>query len=316
MPHWPRRLWQDHASLLVVAAGVAAVGWSLPAELAQWEIGMTGLAQEWRGPRRLQAPVTIVAVDDFSLQQSAQADLSRDPLVRSIQNWPWPRAVQGEVLDRLYAAGARAVAFDLLFDTASSHGPDDDASLSRALQRHGKTSVLAAMVLESEGEVGGLALCLPLPLLRQAHPQLATGLLNGPLEGDGSIRRRPGDYALQVRRELGDAVPPGLAVSLLDRGGGQDRSRPPALPGSWLPLLNPYGPPRSIPTLSIWQLLEPGSYAALRSSGRLRGQFVLIGPTAALFQDLHRTPFSGAEGTAGVELHATELANRLEGRSL
>lgn len=83
-----------------------------------------------------------------------------------------------------------------------------------------------------------------------------------------------------------------------------------------MPLLDPYGPPRTIPTLSVWSLLEPRSFQALRASGRLRDQLVLIGPTATLFQDLHRGPFAGAEGMPGVELHATELANRAEGRAL
>jgi adenylate cyclase len=58
------------------------------------------------------------------------------------------------------------------------------------------------------------------------------------------------------------------------------------------------------------------SYTELLQSGQLENQLVLVGPTASVFQDLHRTPFSGAEGMPGVELHATELANRLEGRAL
>lgn len=86
--------------------------------------------------------------------------------------------------------------------------------------------------------------------------------------------------------------------------------------GAWLPLLDPHGPPRTIPTLPVWNLLESRSYRALLDSGRLRDQRVLVGPTAPLFQDLHRGPFAGAEGMPGVELHATELANRLEGRAL
>ena len=43
---------------------------------------------------------------------------------------------------------------------------------------------------------------------------------------------------------------------------------------------------------------------------------MLVGPTAAVFQDLHPAVFSGAQGMPGVELHATEVANRLEDRSL
>ena len=303
-----------HPVASVLALGVAVGGWTWAAPLQSWELAMTGLAQEWRGSRRLRAPVTIVAIDDLSLQQAANADISGDPLLRQLQNWPWPRAIQVALLDRLGRAGARAVAIDLLFDAPSSHGPEDDRLFAAALRRHRPRTVLAAQVIESKGDVAGLALSPPLLPLRQAAGEQAQGLLNGPTESDGSIRRRPGDEALALQRQL-PAVPPGLAVSLLRASAGVDRSRPPA-PGRWMPLLDPYGPPRTIPTLSVWSLLEPRSYQSLLASGRLRGQLVLVGPTASLFQDLHRGPFAGAEGMPGVELHATELANRWEGRAL
>ncbi len=54
----------------------------------------------------------------------------------------------------------------------------------------------------------------------------------------------------------------------------------------------------------------------MKASNTLNDQWVLIGPTAALFQDLHQTALGGAEEMPGVEIHATELANRLEGRGL
>ena len=300
---------------IVVAALVGLGAWVWVAPLQSWELAMTGLAQEWRGARRLRTPVSIVAIDDYSLQQGANADLSGDPLLRQLQSWPWPRAIQAVLIDRLQQAGARAVAIDLLFDAPSSHGAVDDGHLAEALRRHRPRTVLAAQVMESKGDVAGLALSPPIALLREAAGEQAQGLLNGPTEPDGSIRRRPGDQASTLRRELA-AVPQGFAVSLMQAGGLADRSRPPALGGRWLPLLDPYGPPRTIPTLSVWSLLEPRSFQALRASGRLRDQLVLIGPTATLFQDLHQGPFAGAEGMPGVELHATELANRAEGRAL
>ena len=308
---------RHHATVLVSTALVAGLGWLLAEPLQQWELSLTGIAQEARGPRRLQAPVTIVAIDDYSLQQVANADLTGDPLLSRIEQWPWPRRIHGLVLDRLFRAGARAVAFDLMFETRSDLGAADDAALAAALQRHSQRSVLGAQVMESRGDVAQLALSLPTSaLIGGAGRQPGLGLLNGQTEADGSLRRRPGDYALELRRTLGKDVPSGLALSLLQVGGASDRSRPPMPMGRWLPLLDPYGPPRSIPTLSIWQLLEPGAYQRLLASGRLRGQLVLVGPSALVLQDLHRTPFSGGEGTAGVELHATELANRIEGRSL
>lgn len=293
--------------------GVA--GWVWAGPLQSLELSLTGMAQEWRGPRRPRAPITIVAIDAFSLQQAANADLSGDPLLRQLQTWPWPRQVHATVLERLDRAGARAVAFDLLFDTPSARGLADDRALAAVLSRHRPRTVLAAQVFESAGSVAGLALSPPIPLLLQAAGPQALGLLNGPTERDGTIRRRPGDHARELRNQL-PAVPPGLGLALLRAGGAADRTPGPPAAAGWLPLLDPYGPAGTIPTLPIWELLEPRSYQALLASGRLRGQLVLVGPTAAVFQDLHRSPFSGSAGMPGVELHATELANRLEGRAL
>jgi len=305
------------AAVVVTTSLVVAVGWLLPQQLQRWELSLTGIAQELRGPRRLRAPVTIVAIDDYSLQQAANADISADRLPQQLNAWPWPRVVHALVLERLFRAGARAVALDLVFDTRSSYGPADDAALAKALQRFHRSTMLGALVMESRGDVAQLGLSPPVASLLPSEGSSPTlGLLNAQTEADGSIRRRPGDAAQSYRRSLGDTVPDGLAPSLLRLSGSEDRSRPPLPLGRWLPLLDPYGPPRSVPTLSIWELLDSGAYQRLLQSGRLRGQLVLLGPSALVLQDRHQAPFSGGEGSSGVELHATELANRLEGRSL
>lgn len=307
---------QRQGLVLVVSVLVGATGWMLPGALQQWELALTGLALEWRGIRTPKAPVAIVAIDDFSLMQAANGDLSQDTRLRQLQQWPWPRAVHAMVLERLVAAGVRAVAFDLLFDTPSSHSPADDAAMAAALQRHRGRTVLGATVLESKGKDATASLTLPLNLFSQAAGGRAIGLLDAAEEADGSIRGRPGDHDNQLRGELGEAVPPSLGESLLQISGQRDRAAEPFLPGSWQAQLDLYGPPRTIPTIPIWNVLETGAYRQLVASGTLRNKLVFVGTTADQLQDLHRTPFSGGEGMPGVELHATELANRLEGRAL
>ena len=93
-----------HPVAIVVAALVGLGAWVWVAPLQSWELAMTGLAQEWRGARRLRTPVSIVAIDDYGLQQGANADLSGDPLLRQLQSWPWPRAIQAVLIDRLQQA--------------------------------------------------------------------------------------------------------------------------------------------------------------------------------------------------------------------
>ena len=297
---------------LILGLGVlsAAAPWLWPEPLEQAEYQLTEISQELRGPRPAPPELAIVAIDDFSLQQTANADLAEQAELQRLQSWPWPRAIYALVLDRLFESGAKAVGFDLLFDTPSGYGPADDQAFAQGLRKHRGKVVLGAQVLESRGSVAGLSLASPV----QALAQVPQGLLNGFLNPDGSIRLRPDHYAEQLRQTLGPQVPPSLGSALL-----QQSSQPTietTTRTGWRPLLDPYGPPRTIETIPIWELLEPRSYQHLNASGRLRNRLVLVGPTAAIFQDLHHTPFAGTEGMPGVEIHATELGNRLEQRVL
>ena len=114
-----------------------------------------------------------------------------------------------------------------------------------------------------------------------------------------------------MRQHLGSSVPDGLAKTLLELANADIN-----LDDKLLDLLDPYGPPGTIPTISIWELLDANAFLTIKKSGVLTDATVLVGPTAAVFQDLHPAVFSGAQGMPGVELHATEVANRLEDRSL
>lgn len=51
--------------------------------------------------------------------------------------WPWPRRAYGEIVDYMNLAGAKAVAFDVIFSEPSIYGPEDDAVLAAASQRFG-----------------------------------------------------------------------------------------------------------------------------------------------------------------------------------
>ena len=302
--HWLK----TNSAILILSGGIAIAAGVGQDALDQGELWFTDWALEFSGPRRVPNKVMIVAIDDFSLQQAANADLSNDPALQKLREWPWPRSTYALVLDRLIESGAKTIGFDLLFDTPSSHGREDDAVFAASLQRHVNHVVLGVQALSSEGPVAGLSLLDLTPALKDAHPLIRRGLLNGRPDPDGVLRKPPGITSLNLRKQLGPAVPPGMASEIL--------KKPPANPKTGIPLLAPYGPPRTIPTHSIWELLEPKAYATLQQSGKLQDAVVLIGPTAAVFQDLHRSVFSGAVGMPGVELHATEVANHLEGRSL
>jgi EAL domain-containing protein (putative c-di-GMP-specific phosphodiesterase class I)/CHASE2 domain-containing sensor protein len=62
-----------------------------------------------------------------------------DPSLRQYGNWPWPRRYEGQLIDRLSAAGANRIFFDILFDYRG--GATDDRLFADALRRSGKVTL-------------------------------------------------------------------------------------------------------------------------------------------------------------------------------
>ena len=62
-----------------------------------------------------------------------------DKSVREIGRWPWPRRYQAQMIDRLTAAGAKQVYFDITFENRSN--PADDALLASAIERSGRVTL-------------------------------------------------------------------------------------------------------------------------------------------------------------------------------
>lgn len=93
--------------------------------------------------------------------------------------WPWPRRIHGLALDRLDAAGAASVSFDVDFSARSI--PEEDAALARSLARAEAPVFLAAF---SDPD-GGAEVAPMDDLLNEAEP--ASVLM--PLQEDGRIWR-------------------------------------------------------------------------------------------------------------------------------
>jgi adenylate cyclase len=73
------------------------------------------------------APVRIVAIDEASLKQFGQ--------------WPWPRTYVAELVRRLTALGAAAIAFDVLFADRDRTSPELVAEASRRFERDAPPTV-------------------------------------------------------------------------------------------------------------------------------------------------------------------------------
>jgi len=300
--------------VLAVSITAATAGFWSNRSINTAELTLIDISQELRGPRQVPRQVAIIAIDDYSLQQTANGDLSHEETINRLQTWPWPRSTYKLVLKRLFESGARAVAFDLLLDTPSSYGPSDDKEFSDGLRDYSDRIVLGSQVLETSGSVAGLSLLRPIPTLLNSLNPNSEGLLNGLSDPDGSIRKRPSEYAFTVRPVLQSELPKSLSEAILEKT--HSKIKKTRSNKGWDTLIDLYGPPRSITTIPIWEILETRSFENLRNSRILQGKTIFIGPTASVMQDRHRTAFGGTEGMAGVEIHATEFANRLEGREI
>ena len=79
-------------------------------------------------PQPLSNIVTIVAVDDASLERYGRWD-------------SWPRSLHAELIDRLRQAGTKAIVFDFLFDAPTGA----DELLTLAMQQVGRRGVASAV---------------------------------------------------------------------------------------------------------------------------------------------------------------------------
>ena len=74
-----------------------------------------------------------------------------------------------------------------------------------------------------------------------------------------------------------------------------------------------YGPDQTFNRQSFWTVLDPDGWEYHLNAQTFRNKVVLIGPTAELFNDFHRTPYGLM---SGVEVHANAIANLLDERSM
>jgi adenylate cyclase len=102
-------------TLLCLAAGLAA-RFDDPAPLRQLrDIAFDSYQRLDPRPYDRDAPVRVVTIDEDSL--------------RRIGQWPWPRSTMADLVDRLAAHGAAAIAFDMIFSEPDRMSPEVIAGL-------------------------------------------------------------------------------------------------------------------------------------------------------------------------------------------
>jgi CHASE2 domain-containing sensor protein len=192
-----------------LAATAAAA--SSPAGAQLLEQQMQTLFFEARGIVAPPKDIVILAIDEASLSQAGQffrGDPQQYADLEAIQAWPWQRSAYGTVVDRLMAAGAKAVAIDVIFSTPSSYGEADDQKFAQILQQHSQV-VLAAQYSQLETPQG-IGTQISTPLSEFCPDSSCLGFINFFLEPDGRIHR----LGEQFLTHLNQSSPPDQAEAL------------------------------------------------------------------------------------------------------
>ena len=140
--------------------------WTAFAGLLFGLIGFGEVAEDWLRvarnsfhPHKASGNIVLLMIDDKSLHE--------------IGNWPWPRRTDAELVDRLTAAGANRIFFDVNFSFASN--PADDEKFGAAIARSGRVTLFTRSRIGQVGNAHNVD-DLPLPVLRQ-HAKLGAASL-------------------------------------------------------------------------------------------------------------------------------------------
>jgi CHASE2 domain-containing sensor protein len=243
--------------------------------------------------------IVIVAIDNRS--------------IRDLGRWPWARSRHADLLQQIAKAGAKAVAYDVLF-VDPDPDPAQDLALAGAMREAGK--VLLPVTFDVPGDNGApFRLIPPIPPLKAAAAGL--GQVNLQFDPDGVVRRAMlaeddgtttwphlMEAAYRLVTGADSAVYAKEAARAPDRTKGLWRSRPILIPFA--------GPPGRFRTIAFSDLVRGETPPEF-----IKDKIVLVGATADGLGDRYSTPLSGGqEVMAGVEVQANVLDALLSGRAI
>ncbi|HTQ67409.1 MAG TPA: CHASE2 domain-containing protein [Solirubrobacteraceae bacterium] len=221
-----------------------------------------------RGSQGPPPGVVVVGIDNQSL--------------RTLPRPPIPRRYHARLIERLHAAGAKLIVYDIAFDQATDEL--DDEALLEAASRYSPI-VFATSLISPSGQtqvLGGNA------AVESMGDRVAASYL--PVDSDGALRHTLAHF---------DGLPTIAAVV------SQELQRHPAtaaqFEGGWIDFR---GPPGTVKNLSFTDVLSGHFDAAA-----VRGKVVVVGATAPGLQDLHATAAGGV--MSGPEVQANAISTAL-----
>jgi CHASE2 domain-containing sensor protein len=198
------------------------------------------------------------------------------------RQWPFPRSLHARAIDRLRAAGARTIVYDVQFTEATT--PREDGALFEAVRRAGNV-VLATSETDAHGRTKVLGGDENVAAAR-AHVA-ASNLPTGP----------EGVFERFTRTSVGL---PALAVTSARLSGGPRLGAADFESGG--AFIDYRGRPGTIPFVSFSDLVRGRVDPRI-----LRDRIVVVGATAAALQDVHATPAATRQVMSGPEIQANAI---------
>jgi len=221
-----------------------------------------------RGAQERPDDIVVVKIDDVTFDQLEL-------------QWPFPRHVHGELIDRPGEAGAKAIAYDVQFTEPTV--PREDSALIRAVERADGV-VLSTTEVNERGEskvFGGEE------VVERIGARAASTVVQS--DPGGVLRRFPVSFdgltGFPVAAVEADT---GVPVDLGD-GGGQ------------FPWIDYRGPPGTFESYSFSKVLRG------KVPDAFRGKVVVVGATAPSLQDFTATPVGEGHEMSGAEVLANAI---------
>lgn len=320
----------------LLAAGLMRLGLLDAFEARTWDLR----ARLFARPSPATDRIRLILLDQASLDWARRENKLA---------WPWPREVYAPLLAFCAHAGAKAVAFDVLFTEPSLYGQFDDDALGEAIATSGRFAGALFLSRHAGGPAGwpdGLARpplqivpattahgpapawlahrtarSATFPIPEVAREAAVLGDVSAAPDADGVSRRAP------LLAFLGDTPVPALSLAAWLAGAGNPairlerqalviggRSVP--LDRSGRALLRYRGPSRTHQAVNAAAVIRSELQRAAGETPEIDPAFfhdayVLFGFTAPGLYDLRPSPMAGVY--PGVEIHATALDNLLAG---
>lgn len=274
-----------------------------------------------RGDVASPANIVILAIDQNSLDQGTEVyplDPKQYAYLEPLQTSPPRRSAYAVAIERVMAAGAKAVAIDVVMDGVSNY-PADDRQLQQALTKYvGRVTLAAQFEVDQLPQGDLIQLVSPTPFL---SPQQLIGFTNYPLDPvSRRIHLLGNEYPKLEATAYQQVQQPGLAEQFLKLSTETPSFAVSALHAAQMQFSPPrgeniffYGRPGNFQQIPLWYVLDPKNWSVELEKGTFKDKIVLIGATATSFRDIFPTPMGEMPG---IEIHANAIATLMENRSI